>query len=310
MRLLFEARGCGLGNNGGSQTILKSNEILNNFIESDVITNIDNFTWFKHKPVIKNIKKDYDFHVAVSCSDINYVMNSNIKKKCWWVRGHENWKMTDEKLIDLYNTNGLNIIVNSNCLRNRLIKLGVKKDIKVIYQGVDVDFWEDLSIRGDKIRIGCLYNSKHKSKRWDHFQFISKSLGNEYEYVSFGTDICKDKFLNNYYKNPTKQKLKEIYSSCHIWFAPTENEGLHNPPMEAALCGCLVICNDNHNNGMVLDYAFNEKTAMVYKKIEDSINLIKNPNMKLVDNMKNFLKNEIGSRESNMVKFLEVNNEF
>jgi len=59
---------------------------------------------------------------------------------------------------------------------------------------------------------------------------------------------------------------------------------------------------------MIYDYAFNENTAMVYdrKDINHAAELIKNPNWKLVVRMQKYIKENIGSRETNMKKLVEL----
>ena len=116
----------------------------------------------------------------------------------------------------------------------------------------------------------------------------------------------KQDFLTESVYNVDHDKLCDAYSSCHIWFAPTENEGLHNVPMEANLCGCLVVCGDEPLNGMIYDYAFPDNTAMVYerKDIYHAADLIRNPNWELIGNMQKHLKEKIGTRKDNMIKLV------
>ena len=112
--------------------------------------------------------------------------------------------------------------------------------------------------------------------------------------------------MTDFVYNVGHDKLCDIYSSCHIWFAPTDNEGLHNVPMEANLCGCLVVCSDEPLNGMIYDYAFNDKTAMVYARrdIAHAVELILNPKWELVGKMQKHLKKHIGTRQHNMQKLV------
>jgi len=155
----------------------------------------------------------------------------------------------------------------------------------------------------DKIAIGCLYNSSHKTKRWDMFRALMKDLGKDnYRYYSYGNNKIKVKGLEHHRK-PSHRRLVEIYSKCHIWFAPTELEGMHTPPAEANLCGALVYCNNMPSNGMG-DYCNND-TAMIFKDIKDAINLIKKPDFSKVDVMQRLIHEKIGNRENNMIKMVE-----
>jgi hypothetical protein len=306
MKLAFNSINSGLGNNGGSRTIIKCAENIEALgHRCDIIANVDNFNWFEHKPVINYLPEDLDVLIAVACSDVVPTLRANISKKAWYIRGHENWTMPDEQLGQLYNS-GIFNIVNSRGLQQFLATYGA--DSKVVYQGIDFDWWEDRKFRPKhSIRIGCLYNKK-TTKRWDDFVKLSETLGTKfYEYVGIGDTHRDDKFLTYFKANANREELNDIYSSCHIWFAPTELEGLHNVPIEAALCGCLIVCSDAPMNGMGFDYAFDNNTAMVYpaRDINYAAELIRNPNWGVVERMDNHLRNNIGTRDDNMRKMIE-----
>jgi glycosyltransferase involved in cell wall biosynthesis len=309
MRIVFNSVISGCGNNGGTRTIFKSAETLRTLgHDCEIIANVDNFTWFEHRPVISYAPSGLDAAVAVACSDVEPTLNIPAKKKAWFIRAHEDWSFSNEDLGYLYRDPRFLNIVNSKGLQNKL-KKEFHSDSVVVYQGLDFDWWQDRRLRkDDKIRIGCLH-TKQPRKRWKDFVALANILGHDkYEYVGMGNAVPPDtSFLASFIENADVEQLNQLYSSCHIWFAPTDSEGLHNPPMEAALCGCLVVCSDHPLNGMVLDYAFNNETAMVYRfgDIEHAAKKIKNPAWNLVPAMRKCLKTEIGSREDNMRKMVE-----
>lgn len=305
MKIAFNSTISGLGNNGGSKTILKCCEALNSIgHRCDVIANLDKFTWFQHKKVINYVPKDLDIIIATACHDVQHTLNTNIPRKAWYIRGHETWSMPAKRLGNLYNSNILNL-VNSKGLQQLLSTYGA--DSNVIYQGVDFNLWKNRKLRSkNKIRIGCLYQKK-KTKRWQDFISLANALGTKnYEYVGIGMSKRKDPFLKNFWYNASIEQLNNVYSSCHIWFAPTELEGLHNVPIEAAMCGCLIVCSDHPMNGMGFDYAFDNNTAMIYhaRDIEQAASLIKNPNWDCKKRMLNCLYHTIGSRKDNMKKMI------
>jgi len=307
MRIAFNGINSGLGNNGGSKTIIKCVETLNKLgHKCDIIANIDNFTWFGHKPTIKYIPKDLDAVISIAAVDFISTLHMNIPIKAWYIRGHESWANHEHILIDYYRNNNVINIVNSKGLNQQLAIYGA--DSIVIYQGIDLDMWENRELRPkDKIRIGCLYQKK-STKRWEDFIKLAKILGHkDYEYVGFGDTIRNDEFLAYFKCSPTAEELINFYSSCNIFFAPTELEGLFNPAQEAALCGCLIVCGDEPLGGMVYDYAFSDNTAMVYerKNIEHAAELIRNPNWNLTENMQKHLRYNIGSRKKNMEKLIK-----
>ena len=304
MYVVFNALNSGLGNNGGSRTLIKCAATIEKIgHKCDIIAQADNFTWFEHKPPINYLPKDADAIVATACTTVDSTLKTDVPIKAWYVRGHESWMYSEDVLSKLYNAPLINI-ANSYGLKRKIEEVGA--EVEVVHQGIDLDLWKDLDTRGSKTRIGCLYQKK-STKRWEDFIKLSEILGTyDYEYVAFGDTIRKDSFLCSYMCSASSDELSRLYSSCHIWFVPTELEGLHNPPMEAALCGVLVVCNDHPMNGISLDYGFNS-TAMVYKHrdIENAAELIRNADYSKVDIMKEFLTVDIGSREKNMLKLID-----
>ena len=311
MKLAFNSSNSGLGNNGGTKTIIKCCEALNSIgHECDIITVADKFTWFEHKPPVRYMPNDLDVIIAVANSDVVGTLRSNVDKKAWYIRGHESWSAPEYLLEDYYRNPNILNIVNSKGLQQKLTTYGA--DSVVVYSGIDLGMWEDRRLRyrelgQKKIRIGCLYNGK-PTKRWEDFVELASILGHDdYEYVGIGDKERKDGFLSAFWANISIDELNNVYNSCDIWFAPTELEGLFNVSMEAALCGCLIICSDAPMNGMCMDYAFDGDTAMVYeaRNIEQAAEIIKNPNWDLVDKMYDHLVNNISSREVNMKKLVD-----
>lgn len=306
MNLVFNALNSGLGNNGGSRTLLKTQETLESLgHECNILATIDKFTWFKHKKIISEIPENTDAIIATACTTVDSTHTFSVKKKAWYIRAHETWAMNEKNLIKKYKS-GLHNICNSNALKYQLEQYGIKSD--VIYQGIDFEKWYDAKLRANnKIKIGCLHTTQPR-KRWVDFVELANILGfNDYEYVGIGSSKPKETFLTKFICNGSSDDLKDLYSSCHIWFAPTNNEGLHNVPMEAALCGCLIVCSDAPLNGMIKDYADNE-TAMIYNygDIRQAAELIRNPNWSLIPKMQNNIKTNIGSRKQNVQKLITL----
>ena len=310
MKLAFNSLRSGLANNGGTRTILKCCQVINKLgHQCDVLAQNDRFTWFKHKKPLPYVPADLDVMIAVACSDAAMTVGRKDEfRKAWYIRAHEDWAMTEEDLINIYRVPNMLNIVNSRGLQRKL--LSYNDDSVVVYQGIDFDWWENRRLRPkNRIRIGALH-TKQPRKRWKDFVKLAKILGTDkYEYVGMGSATPKNAgFLTDFKENANVEELNNLYSSCHVWFAPTENEGLHNVSMEAALCGCLVVCAREPLNGMMYDYAFDGKTAMIYdkKNIQQAAELIKDPDWSLIPNMQDHLRSGIGTREENMGKMLGI----
>ncbi len=79
--------------------------------------------------------------------------------------------------------------------------------------------------------------------------------------VMFGARARKPSFAcDEYHYNPPQEKLRELYSSCHIYLCPSEWEGLGMPGMEAMACRAALVTFDT---GGSRDYAFDRRTAYV-----------------------------------------------
>lgn len=301
MRIAFDARRSGLSNNGGSRTIILSARALSiNGNDSYVVSKTNHFSWFPVGEVRSDFVPETDVIVAVHGNlDVIPTLNHEIGKKAWYIRLHE-------APIDNYKIPNIKKIVNSLGLLNEIKQLGVNvESFSVVPQGIDIDNWTDFDNRGKKITIGSLYNPKPR-KNWGEFKQLSKLLGDRFNYVAFGDYECVDDFLSKYIRRPSLKELVALYNECHVWFSPTMKEGLHNVPMEAALCGCLVMCGNYINNGMIMDYAFDGKTAHVYNDVKDCVNIFNSLDFSLVNNMKDHIRSYVGNRSEAMNKFVRA----
>lgn len=80
MKVGFNFLECGMGNNGGTRTILKSGQELENLgCTVEYVATIDNFTWFTHKRPIETIPTDLDVLVATACTTVKSTLQSDAK---------------------------------------------------------------------------------------------------------------------------------------------------------------------------------------------------------------------------------------
>jgi hypothetical protein len=317
MKLAFDALHSGLGNNGGSRTIVRCAQVLESLGHTaDIIATNDKLTWVKHDEPKNFIAKNYyDWIIAVASTDIDHTFSfADEAKRTWYMRAHENWNLSNQQLEKKYiNLNGKLVLTNSTWQTEYLKSFGIRA--YTVYQGVDLDKWKDLDNRNPKFTIGCLYHKLHQRKRWDHFVEMMNTFKDMYRYIAYGQHELKMTdypYLSAYHHQPDEMFRNLIYNDCHVWFAPTENEGLHNPPLEASLCGCLLVCSDSLRNGMQ-DYAF-ENTAVIYQQnnIADMIYSIEQAEEYIqigtdhIKNCQSVIKNRIGSREQNMEKLVGI----
>ena len=302
MRIVFNLRRVGLGNNGGSRTIIKSAETLADMGQEVILySNIKNqYSW---EPIKKNVSfvrgkhlPEGDVVIATGFRSVKSTVASSFKKKFYFVRGFETWNATKSELFKSYKS--LRCIVNSGWLETFLKSNGVKCNL--VYNGLDFDDFYNL--KQDRPNdLGGLYSERHKTKNHSFVQGCSHKRG-----ISLT-------MLNNDIKSPTPKRLNEWYNTIKVWIASSELEGLHNPPMEASLSGCGLVAT-NHPHSGTSDYVIPNETALVYKHgnrktaircirklIEDEL-LRENLNKNMVE----LLHSKIGTRENNMSKFLDI----
>ena len=297
MRILFNTHNVGLGNNGGSRTVVRCAETLAELGQEVVIYgNLANkFSWHYLKVPYLRAKKPPTSDVSIACGfhSLPSVLKSKSKVKINYLRGFEKWQASEPQLLASYKQ--ANCLVNSEWLYKKLKQHGIKSTI--MYQGLDFD---EFSVRPGRGKVlGGLYHQRHKTKRHKDIETVAKMIGYPL------------RMLNREIHNPTRSKLCKFYNTIRVWMAPTELEGLHNCPMEACLSGCVLVATDAFSSGMS-DYAIPNETALVYPKrdvkraseyvkqlMEDAV-----LRQKLFANMKETLNTKIGSRQKNMRKLI------
>jgi len=289
-----------LGPNGGSKTIIKSAETLNQLGHGSIIWSpINNYIWHKPNVVIEttrdaNLFNAVDCIVNVSVWDVQSTIDFSCNKcnnKVWYLRGWEAWVKGEQYLIDqikkFVNAGG-RMICNSSWLINQL-KEKCNVESVLCWSGLDLDFWRPhTELRYD---IGFMKYKRHETKRND----LMENIAGLRKVKSFEVNIKSN--LDDY-------KLRCVYSDCKMWFCPTENEGFHNVGAEANLCGCLIFCNRMQSNGMS-DYA-TEETAERFSDWDELLKKLSKPDFDKIPKMQKLLKEKIGSRETNMKRFVKM----
>jgi hypothetical protein len=300
MKIVFDASVCGLGNNGGSRTIVKSCRALNALGHDASILVYNNQYTFEPIDDLVNYNKflrpDAVVHVSISEVHRGY----DYVKRFYWMRGIEDWRdprwkeSTSEFLLS-----GGTIIANSSWIASQF-----KHHVPIVFAGMDFD--NLLPPEGKLIYqrgIGAL-QSNRKTKCFSEFIKLLHNLRGRHDYYSFGTGRC-DHIMVNHIMLPTDHQKMNVYRSCSHWFAPTEWEGFHNVPAEACIeGGCAIVCKRLPANGMG-DYA-TEETALRYSSEDELLECFGRPYSHKVSLMQEKLRADVGTREENMKKLLEV----
>ena len=331
MKILFNCLDSGLGNNGGSRTIVRSANILKKLgIDVSILNTklTPSYTWDKIEvPIISPLNlnniPDSDVIIATAFTSVKTTIEApdHCGLKAHWLRGWEVWRHNEKWIVENVLKQPTLKIVNSICLQNKLKEFNIKS--KVIRPGYDFDELKPLDIRQNNktITIGGLYNrgDKRKTKRVEWIFEVVNRLKRDMEVclVMFGADgspNVNDPF-DVFSANPISRIKNQLYNSVDIWLAPTENDSLHLPPAEAMQTECCVVGTDTPMNGMK-DYLIGMETGLISKnniddfestirfaidKSELRLELGKNAREKILS---------LGTREENMnklIKYLEDN---
>jgi len=301
MRIVFNVLKVGLGNNGGSKTLIRCAETLKELGTDVLIASQSNkYTWGKIKvPIVSALPKT-DVIVATGFGSVKSTVQSSSPKKFYYIRGFETWQASEKQLLSSFRS--LKCIVNSEWLVQYFREKKLHCDL--VYPGLDFDLYpQKVPIIGRDNVIGGLFHEKHQTKR--HVDVIEIASRLE----------CKCILLNRDIKNPIPEHLADFYNSVKVWVAPSELEGLHNCPMEASLCGCGVVATD-HARGGTRDYTISDENCLKYKSrdleqaTEQTRRLLEDDELRgdLQHKMSELLHNKIGDRKKNMTKMMEIFN--
>lgn len=323
MKISFNLMNCGIGNNGGSKTIIESANTLQELgCDVTLVDNGKNYnTWNPIKcnhMIIKNFK-DFPYGDVVIATGYKTVdstirLSEKCGKKVHWIRALELWNYTEQEIFNKILNNNLKKIVNSICLQRKLSQYGIKS--KIIRPGHNFDEIFPLEIRNDnKIIIGGLYNEgvKRSKKRTEWIFEVYNKIKNKYdiELWMFGSDGTPKFHVDKYFKNPDIETKNKIYNKIDIWLSPSLLEGLHIAPAEAMLTKCCVVGTNAEMSGTE-DYLVDNSTGLVSKNdfnsfLDNIETLIRNKVLRNFygENGRNMIL-ALGNRIVNMKKFINL----
>lgn len=298
MRICFNVNGVGLANNGGTRTLVRCAETLRALgHDAFFFSGPSAYTWHKHNVPLRGGDRHppADVSIATGCGSVASVTRY-AGPRAYYVRGLELWKMSEDRLLDGFRKLSGGVFVNSAWLLDYMREHGVEAQLQ--YSGLDGHLFFDAGDHEFRIGVGALRNNRHATKRNSDIDDLQARIGLEVQ--------C----LNQHIKRADPVRLNKWYNNLKVWFAPTELEGLHNPPMEAAMAGCALVCTDHCRSGMS-DYAIHGRTAMVYpardiKKAAEYVKLLLHDEAlrtRLVVNLQQRLNTLIGPRAEQMELF-------
>lgn len=279
MKILFDLRKTGLGNNGGSLTLINSANTLCDMGHTAIIIDSmkNQYTWGPLNAAHIIIKNETDIPDADAIISTGYksvgstvVAPDRCGLKMHWIRGWETWKYEENDIIEKVLNQPTIKLVNGIALQRKLKSHGF--DSHIVRPGYDLQDFNPKQIR-DKTKyivIGGLYHSGAKAfrKRTDWIYTVTRVMKERYPNIKlwmFGPDAQPtEKLIDKYFKSPSIAEKNDIYNSVHIWLATTMLEGLHIAPAEYMLTEGFVIGTETEMSGMQ-DYLIHEETGCIAK---------------------------------------------
>lgn len=332
MKIAFNVCKCGLGNNGGSQTIVRmSNALWIRGHEVYIFSDIDNFfTWENlHQSIFKKVPKNPDKwpDVDVIISTGYHTIKDAIKysertgaRHLSWLRGWERWQAPEETLIEIYSHPNIELIANSEWIVEH-VSNNTRKNCHLVYSGIPYSTFKNYNNRkSGKTVIGGLAHFTKSTKGWRTFLQLAtsmrvKSLRN-FEFAAMGDNQIGDRsIISTYVCQPTFKEKVDFYNKIDIWVSTSVLEGLHIPPMEAGLCGAAIVVPDIVEGGTG-DYAIDGYSCYKYPVgnvdmlIKWILHLSMDENMrkKFSENLTGIVKNKIGDVHVNAERLENILN--
>jgi glycosyltransferase involved in cell wall biosynthesis len=270
----------GLGDSGGIKVVKKYAQLLNekgidtkiycsyispnshrykselvNLIHKDYCTVKTILTHKTEKNIIwvKDIEDKYvrpaDITIATSWPT-SYQVNklTSCCNKAYFIQDFEIWD--NEKLGKESYKLPLEHIVIAKWIDDILVNELGCKPAYLVHNGMDTDFFhpnkelKDLRDRDRNIQCLMLYHELPKKGIDDGIEAykLAKNTFPNLRLIMFGM-FSKPKFdcVDEYYQNPSQEKLRELYQSSDIFIYPSREEGWGLTPIEAMACGCPVV---------------------------------------------------------------------
>jgi glycosyltransferase involved in cell wall biosynthesis len=329
MRIIFDLRRVGLGNNGGSSTLVKSgNALVELGHEVFFIDSMRNqHTWTPLKAKHMNIKNDSqipeaDVIIATGYKSVGPTVKAPDRCgiKAHWIRAWEHWQMDERAIVAKVLEKPTLKIVNSICLQMKLLQYN--QESYIIRPGYDFKELFPTHVRNEKkgIIIGGLYRAGvHGNRKRTHWLTeAARHMKTRYKDVKFwlfGSEQNPgDRIIDNYVRSPSIKEKNKFYNNVDIWMAPTMSEGLHLPPAEAMLTECPVIATKAELSG-TQDYIYDGITGIrsednLRSFLNDVDHLYSHPGCRTRMGKAGRIRIlEIGDRKKNMKKLVDLINE-
>lgn len=253
-----------------------------------------------------NSVRDADIIIATAWPTAYKIVDLSIKKgkKYYFIQDYEIWD--DPDLVKKSYKLPLHKIVISSWINNCLNEELDIGPFPIVHNGLDLELYHQIDVYKDNKTVNFLMLNHTLPKKGVKnglkvFEEVKKRHKN-CKLRMFG--MCDSSNLPDYveyYRNPSKKELVELYSESDIFIFPSMEEGWGLTPLEAMACGCIVV---GTNVGFVPDFGIHRENMMISEP-GDIIKMVQNIEELLVDQN---LVSKIKKNANDMIKTLDWKN--
>ena len=162
------------------------------------------------------------------------------------IRYNHGMPLTDFDLKRFAWTGDEPIFTVSKTLVDELRQLSDTNFIRVVPNGVSTSEYFDTG--SEKNGIGIIYG-EHPAKAPEFTVELTQQIKSRFPNIPIRVVSTLNKpphlVCDEYFKRPSIEQIREIYSSSKVWLLPSDSEGLPGPVLESMSCGAINISTDN-----------------------------------------------------------------
>ena len=204
----------------------------------------------KNRPIISSDLPDADIIIATWWETAEWLAAIDVSKgkKVYFIQGHEIFEYIPKlRAVATYRSKMHRIVV-SNWLKKIMQNEYAAENVDVVYNGVDKQCFcfkkrdkqacpvlgflvSESSVKGFDIAIKVVQKVRETYPSLKVITFGVSTLGSK-EFTALNAD---------FHLLPSQSIIKEVYTSCDVWLAPSRTEGFNLTAIEAMSCGTPVV---------------------------------------------------------------------